>query len=118
MNASSELTLKSLYPPVCVYGDYSKSWYIIADGVWHQVRRKYSWMELEKMWERRVSTKIEYPRKKINHEKKKWLVVGSKGNNYTVEVSGANWTCTCPSHGFGRGRDCKHITQIKSKNGQ
>jgi hypothetical protein len=25
------------------------------------------------------------------------------------------WTCSCPAHGFGRGKDCKHIVQIKNK---
>jgi hypothetical protein len=26
------------------------------------------------------------------------------------------WTCSCPAHGFGRGKDCKHIKQIKDGN--
>jgi len=42
-------------------------------------------------------------------------VKGSKGNVYKVVSDGDWWTCTCPAHGFGRGKDCKHIVQLKNK---
>jgi hypothetical protein len=48
--------------------------------------------------------------------KEAYKVEGSKGNKYTIVNDGGIWTCSCPAHGFGRGKDCKHIKQIKNKN--
>jgi hypothetical protein len=101
---------KSLYPPICLQGPVSNRWYIIAGGVWHKVKRKYSWKELESMWER-----IEYSQPKVVVSvKKQYIVPGSSGNEYTVTEDKGFWSCTCPAHGFGRGKDCKHIKQIKN----
>jgi hypothetical protein len=103
--------LKSLYPPVCVYGDYSKSWYIIAGGKWVPVSRRYEWAEIKEMWE--PITFADTPKPTEHREVKNYQVEGSKSNVYTVTDDNGIWTCSCPAHGFGRGKDCKHIKQLK-----
>ena len=108
------IKFKSLYPPVCVYGDYSKSWYIIAGGVWQPVDRQYHWEELKGMWEKIEFTKTEAKSKNVK-VKMEWKVNGSKGNTYRVVNDEGIWSCSCPAHGFGRGKDCKHIIQIKKE---
>jgi hypothetical protein len=108
------MKLKSLYPPICIKGDVSKQWYIIAGGVWHPVDRQYQWEELKGMWEKIEYTKAEAKSKNIK-VKSEWKVSGSKGNVYKVINDDGFWSCSCPAHGFGRGKDCKHIKQIKDK---
>ena len=41
-----------------------------------------------------------------------WIVVGSKGDQYTVSLSGGRWSCTCAGHGF-RGR-CRHVDELRA----
>lgn len=106
------MKFKSIFPPVCVHGPVSNKWYVITDGIWHEVSRAFSWPELEAMWDRVIMPKKEIPMKKT---KKEWIVDGSKGNKYRITGYGGYWSCSCPAHAFGRGKDCKHITQIKSK---
>ena len=105
---------KSLYPPICYYGDFSKQGYIIAGGKWHPVDRGYSWEELKGMWEKIEFTKTEAKSKNVK-VKMEWKVNGSKGNTYRVVNDEGFWSCSCPAHGFGRGKDCKHIIQIKKE---
>jgi hypothetical protein len=102
------MKLKSLYPPISIQGPSSGRWYIIAGGIWHEVKRKYEWNELESMWEKTSQIKP----KERTEVKKEWKVKGSKGNVYNVVNDGGFWTCSCPAHGFGRGKDCKHIIAI------
>ena len=101
---------ESFYPPVSMQGPVSGRWYIIANG-FHEVDRKYEWAELEKMWipTMPISAKSNKP------VHKSYKVKGSKGKVYTIVNDADYWTCSCPAHGFGRGKDCKHITAIKSK---
>ena len=110
------MRFKSYYPPLSYKGAISNQWYVICssdgDG-WVEVNRHYSWNELEKLWD-----KIEYSKPKEFQKvkvKKEWKVSGSKGNVYGVVNDGDFWTCSCPAHGFGRGKDCKHIKQIKDE---
>jgi len=46
--------------------------------------------------------------------KKEYKVKGSKDNVYKVVNDEGFWSCSCPAHGFSRGKDCKHIIQIKN----
>ena len=108
------MKLKSLYPPICIKGDISNQWYIIAGGKWHPVDRQYQWEELKPMWEKIEYTKTEAKSKNIK-VKSEWKVSGSKGNVYKVVNDDGFWSCSCPAHGFGRGRDCKHIVELKTK---
>ncbi len=110
------MRFRSHYPPVSYQG-ITGEWYVICssdgDG-WVKVNRRYSWDELEKVWDKIIyggAVKVK-PAKK---ERKEYKVKGSKGNVYKVVSDGDWWTCTCPAHGFGRGKDCKHIVQIKNK---
>jgi uncharacterized Zn finger protein len=109
------MRIKSFHPPFSYEGEFSNQKYVICssdgDG-WVKVNRHYSWSELEKMWD-----KIEYgntkPIKTKSEVKQTYKVEGSKGNKYTIVNDGGIWTCSCPAHGFGRGKDCKHIKNIK-----
>ena len=103
---------KSFYPPVCIKGTISDRYYLILDGIWNEVERYYSWSELEPLWE-----KISYSKPKSISKpvKKEYKVKGSKGNVYRVVNDDGFWNCSCPAHGFGRGKDCKHIIALKTK---
>ena len=111
------MILKSHFPPFCFESPVTGRKYIVCTGDgsgWIEVDRWYSWIELESMWE-----KIEYGNSKPVESKPKakreYKVEGSKGNSYKVVNDEGVWTCSCPAHGFGRGKDCKHIVQIKNK---
>jgi len=109
------MRIKSQLPPVCFESPLSgKNWIVCTGGInssgWIEVDRWYGWAELERMWD-----KITYGVKPIvkSSEKKTYKVEGSKGNKYTIVNDEGIWTCSCPAHGFGRGKDCKHIKNIK-----
>lgn len=110
------MRFKSHHPPFSYEGEFSNQKYVICssdgDG-WVKVNRHYSWTELEKLWD-----KIEYGIRKTiqkSEVKKEYEVKGSKGNSYKIVNDEGIWTCSCPAHGFGRGKDCKHIKEIKNK---
>ena len=109
------MKFRSHYPPLSYKGIHSNQWYVICssdgDG-WVKVNRQYSWNELESLW-----VKIEYGKaNKVQKTKRKeWNVKGSTGKQYTIISDGGFWSCSCPAHGFGRGKDCKHIKEIKDK---
>jgi hypothetical protein len=109
------MKFKSHFPPVSYQGIFDKQWYVICssdgDG-WVKVNRNYQWSELETLWH-----KIEYGKKPklIKTKLKEFKVNGSKGNVYKVVNDEGIWSCSCPAHGFGRGKDCKHIISIKNK---
>lgn len=42
-----------------------------------------------------------------------WSVIGSKGNEYEVELTNKGFTCTCS--GFGFHGKCKHISAVGNK---
>ena len=107
------MKVKSHYPPFCFESPLTGKKYIVCTGAgsgWIEVDRWYGWVELENMWD-----KITYGAKPIakGSEKKTYKVEGSKGNSYKVLNDEGIWTCSCPAHGFGRGKDCKHIKNIK-----
>ncbi len=108
------MKFRSHYPPLSYKGVFTNQWYVICssdgDG-WVEVDRHFSWNELEKLWD-----KIEYSKPKEFEKikvKKEWKIKGSKGNVYKVVNDEGFWSCSCPAHGFGRGKDCKHIKGIK-----
>ncbi len=107
------MKFRSHYPPLSYKGIHSGQWYVICssdgDG-WVKVDRRYSWTELEKNWDRITYSKQNKPTKT---KRKEWKVKGSKGNVYKIVNDKGFWSCSCPAYGFGRGRDCKHIKQIK-----
>ena len=112
------MRIKSHYPPFCFESPLTGKKWIVCTGKdssgWIEVNRWYGWAELESMWE-----KIEYgfpkPWEEKTKVKKEYKVKGSKGNSYKVVNDDGFWTCNCPAHGFGRGKDCKHIKEIKNK---
>ena len=110
------MKIKSHYPPFCFESPLTGKKYIVCTGAgsgWIEVDRWYGWVELESMWD-----KITYEAKPIvkSSEKKTYKVEGSKGNKYTIRNDEGIWTCSCPAHGFGKGKDCKHIKNIKDGN--
>ena len=113
------MKFRSHYPPLSYKGVFTNQWYVICssdgDG-WVEVDRHFSWDELEKLWD-----KIEYSKPKEFQKikvKKEWKIKGSKGNVYKVVNDEGFWSCSCPAHGFGRGKDCKHIKGIKDVSNQ
>ena len=110
------MRIKSHYPPFCFESPVTGKKWIVCTGKgaeWIEVNRWYGWTELEPMWD-----KIEYGFEKTwetQSDKKEYKVKGSKDNVYKVVNDGGIWTCSCPAHGFGRGKDCKHIVEIKTK---
>jgi len=108
------MKINSLLPPISFQSPVDGQWYIATtdkDLGWVKVERRYSWEELEKMWKKPTFKK----NKEIISKKQTFSVEGSKGNKYTITNDKGIWTCSCPAHGFGRGKDCKHIKQIKSE---
>ena len=110
------MRFRSHFPPVSFKSDISKKQYVICssdgDG-WVEVNRHYPWNELEKLWD-----KIQYSKPKELQKvkvKKEWKVKGSKNNVYKVINDEGFWSCSCPAHGFGRGKDCKHIIALKNR---
>ena len=43
-----------------------------------------------------------------------WTVVGSKGDRYTVELNGTDYTCSCS--GFKYRGSCRHVKEIQDAN--
>ena len=113
------MRIKSALPPICFESPLTKKTWIVCTGGekssgWIEVNRWHSWNELEKMWD-----KIEHikPKEfKKTEVKIEYKVNGSKDNVYKVVNDEGFWSCSCPAHGFSRGRDCKHIVGIKLKN--
>ena len=111
------MIINSVLPPVCIQSVVNNQWYIVTTDSklgWVKVDRKYEWEELNKMWHKKTygTTKKVEPKP----TKKTYSVEGSKGNKYTVINNSDIWTCTCPAFGWGRGKECKRIKQIKNKN--
>lgn len=104
--------IKSFYPPVCVQGPVSGRWYIVGNGLWREVSRQYKWEELQSLWVKDESYSTPKP---IVRTYETYHSVGSTGEIYEVKCDDGFWTCTCPAHAFGRGKDCKHIVKSKKK---
>ena len=117
------MIISSVLPPTSFQSVISGQWYIVTTDPklgWVKVDRKYSWVELEKMWTKTITkfkkteeVVVSLPKKV---EKQTFSVEGSKGKIYEVINNGGRWSCSCPAYGFSRGRDCKHIKELKSKN--
>jgi hypothetical protein len=114
------MNIVSNLPPVSFQSVVDGQWYLVTtgrEGKWTKVDRKYEWSEIEPLWVRQEFKKVEKSvvilPKKV--KKQTFSVAGSKGNVYEVISDSGRWTCSCPAHGFGRGRDCKHITELKNK---
>jgi hypothetical protein len=110
------MRVKSTFPPICFESPITGKTYIVCTGGtessgWVEVQRYYGWAELEKMWDKITVGKPKQVQK--TSEKKTYTVEGSKGNKYTIVNDEGFWSCSCPAHGFGRGKDCKHIKNIK-----
>ena len=109
------MIINSLLPPVCIQSVVNNQWYIVTTDSklgWVKVDRKYEWEELNKMWHKKT-----YDTKKVESKRIKAIynVDGSKGNVYKILNDNGKWSCSCPAFGWGRGKDCKHIIQIKNK---
>ena len=116
------MIINSVLPPTSFQSVISGKWYIVTTDPklgWVEVNRKYGWEELEKMWIKPTSKFKNTPKEVVklpkSTPKQTFSVEGSKGKVYEVVSENGRWTCSCPAHGFGRGKDCKHIIELKSK---
>ena len=99
--------IKSLLPPISFYGTASNKWYIISDGNWLEVDRKYSLDELNQIWDRICKSTPTSDNIILKYD-----VAGSKGVTYKVVSNNGKWTCSCPASTFKRS-ECKHILSLK-----
>jgi hypothetical protein len=115
------MIINSVLPPTSFQSVIDNQWYIVTTDPklgWVEVDRQYNWDELNKMWSKVTYKTAEVQTLKKTQKvsvKKTYNVEGSKGNRYTIVNDGSIWNCSCPAHGFGRGKDCKHIKQIKNE---
>lgn len=111
------MTINSLLPPVCIQSIVDGQWYIATTDPnlgWIKVDRKYNWEELKSMWKERAFTpKQAQINKSLNKPKQFFKVNGSKGNQYNITFDNGKWSCSCPAYGWGRGKECKHIKEVK-----
>lgn len=49
---------------------------------------------------------------RVASKTKSWEVDGSKGNKYTVQFDGTEWSCSCPAFAYKAG-PCKHIKMFQ-----
>lgn len=113
------MTINSLLPPTSFQSVISGQWYIVTTDPklgWIEVDRKYSWEELKKMWQPKEFKNtqelvVSLPKPTQNQT---FSVEGSKGKVYEVSNNGGRWSCSCPAFGFSRGKDCKHIKELKT----
>jgi len=112
------MIINSLLPPVSFQSVVDGQWYIATTDSklgWVKVDRKYEWEELDKMWRKATyGTSIVRRAPKKVYIRKAYKVDGSRGNVYNVLNDGGNWNCSCPAYGWGRGKECKHIKNIKN----
>jgi hypothetical protein len=107
------MIINSVLPPVCIQSVVDGCWYIVTTDSklgWVKVNRRYDWEELSKMWNKRTFENVKQKPIKSNYK-----VEGSRGNTYNVVNNDGVWNCSCPAFGWGRGKDCKHIIQLKNK---
>jgi len=103
--------LECVVSPMVIIGPGSGKRYAIIDGIWLEADESVTYDLLQSRWSR--------PRRVIDPElnlnELRVEVKSSKGKGlYIVECKHNQWSCTCPSYGFRRGK-CKHIDQVKSK---
>ena len=109
------MIINSVLPPVCIQSVVDGQWYIATTDSslgWVKVDRKYEWEELNKMWHKKTYGERRVPKKV--YVKKSYKVDGSRGNTYKVVNDGNVWSCSCPAFGWGRGKECKHIKNLKN----
>jgi hypothetical protein len=113
------MVINSVLPPTSFQSVLNGQWYIVTTDPnlgWVKVDRKYEWNELSKMWKgREFKPKQAEINKSLNKPKLFFKVNGSKGNQYNITFDSGKWSCSCPAFGWGRGRECKHIKEVKSQ---
>jgi len=113
------MKIHSLLPPTSLQSPSTGKWYIVTTDPklgWVEVDRKYSWEELSKMWQPKEfkNTQESVVLLPKPTQKQTFSVEGSKGKLYKVVNNNGRWSCECPAYGFGKGKDCKHITELKN----
>jgi len=92
--------------PPAIYRSHTGVCYGIAGAVWVEVPSGTTLDELSQYMVYKPLEVAPVPGEKT------WSVKGSKGNLYSVKLSGGAYTCSCP--GFGFRRKCRHIKEIKN----
>ena len=93
--------------PPALYNSHTGICYGIAGSVWIEVP---AGTTLDELSEYMVYKPRE--RKTLSGEETH-QVKGSKGNIYTVKLSGGSYSCTCAGYGFRR--KCRHIEGVKNE---
>lgn len=106
----SKRIIHSFMIPVVFESAIEDKTYIIADGKWTEVEKGFNWSDI--FWFKKPFKGGKNEAFKIDLE---FDVQGSKGKIYKVKYYNKQWSCSCPSFGWGgRARTCKHI-ELKKK---
>ncbi len=93
--------------PPALFTSHTGIRYGIAGSVWVEVPSGTTFDQLSDYM-------VYKPRERQEAEgESTWQVKGSKGNTYTVKLSGGSYSCTCAGYGFRR--KCRHIDEVKNE---
>ena len=104
----------SLYPPVVLNTPDGERFAVYSGSGWFPVDDEFTYEDAMSRWEKWTPAA-----KPINESinDKSWQVESSKkGSFYTVRYHNGYWGCNCPANTYHRGKECRHIKQIKEKN--
>ena len=88
--------------PPLIYNRYDGKRFAVSGQHWVEVPIDTTLEDIDK-----YMTLKPRPEPKNSEGDHNWIVEGSKGNKYTVTLTGNQWSCTCV--GFNYRRKCKHV---------
>jgi hypothetical protein len=97
--------IESFLPPTIIAGRKEEgcNWAVI-DGKWYPVPTTLTFEQLRSAW-------VKGNPRQTKPTADRWVIKGSKGDEYLVEYKGGQWKCDCL--GFGWRRGCKHVETVK-----
>lgn len=104
----------SIYPPTIINTPDGARFAVYSGSGWFPVDEDFTQEDAMARWEKWTPQS-----KPINEsiQDKSWQVESSKkGSFYTVRYYNGHWGCSCPANTYHRGKECKHIKQIREKN--
>jgi hypothetical protein len=103
----------SLYRPTVINTIDGTRFAVYSGSGWFKVDEDFTLEDALARWEQWV------PEQKPIQESikdKSWEVESSKkGSFYTVRFYNGHWGCNCPANTYHRGKECRHIKEIRKK---
>lgn len=104
----------SIYPPTIINTSDGGRYVVYSGSGWFPVDEEFTQEQAMSHWVQWTSKSKETLNESI--QDKSWQVESSKrGSYYTVRYLDGKWGCNCPANTYHRGRECRHIKQIKEK---